>query len=375
VFEGDEATNEWLDAQESQTAANYRLLWNKFLSYVGITGDKILEHRAQDKKQFWERKTLAFKKHMKSLGHADLYARQATVAVRSFFGFHRVELKFRRTERTRLRQATRKTEDYRFNLNDLQEMAQFSDLEEQYIIIAGKSFGLRAGDFLKLTRGDLAPYIDREPPISIGEYATEKEGVSAYPFIDRDAQPIIKRMLEKMDRGGRTESTERMLTFKNEIGLTRTLQRIVGKAGIKVGNKRVRFHCLRKFLTDRLSDVMSESKWKQVVGKTVSESAYVSSDQLREDYTRAVEKTCFVQPGAEDVDIKVAESILKLAGVKDHIIAKIKREKGIKGLFQYAKEMQAKAGGLPFQVQAAKTVAEIFRLAMEELKKDKKEET
>jgi hypothetical protein len=38
---------------------------------------------------------------------------------------------------------------------------------------------------------------------------------------------------------------------------------------------------------------MSESKWKQIVGKTLSESAYVSSESLREDYARAMSDTCF----------------------------------------------------------------------------------
>jgi len=38
---------------------------------------------------------------------------------------------------------------------------------------------------------------------------------------------------------------------------------------------------------------MSESKWKQIVGKTISEGAYVSSESLREDYARAMSETCF----------------------------------------------------------------------------------
>jgi len=38
---------------------------------------------------------------------------------------------------------------------------------------------------------------------------------------------------------------------------------------------------------------MSESKWKQIVGKTISEGAYVSSESLREDYARAMNETCF----------------------------------------------------------------------------------
>lgn len=52
---------------------------------------------------------------------------------------------------------------------------------------------------------------------------------------------------------------------------------------------------MRKFLIDRLASIMSESKWKQIVGKVVSESAYVSEDSLRNDYERATKDTCFAK--------------------------------------------------------------------------------
>ena len=55
-----------------------------------------------------------------------------------------------------------------------------------------------------------------------------------------------------------------------------------------IHGKRVRFHCLRKFLIDRLSATSSESQWKQIVGKTIDEAAYVSQDQLRGIFTRAM---------------------------------------------------------------------------------------
>ena len=182
----------------------------------------------------------------------------------------------------------------------MKKMADVADLTEKYVVVAGKSFGLRAGDFLKLTRGDLESYINRSVPISIGEYATQKESVKAYPFIDSDAKPIIKLMLEKMNREGRTNANERMLTYKDGIQLSRVLKRVSERAGIEHGNKVVRFHCLRKFLIDRLSSHMSSEKWKQIVGKTISERAYVSPDSLREDYKRAMAETTFAKAVAEE---------------------------------------------------------------------------
>jgi len=39
----------------------------------------------------------------------------------------------------------------------------------------------------------------------------------------------------------------------------------------------------------------SESAWKQVVGKKISESAYVTEEGSREGYLKAMEETCFTK--------------------------------------------------------------------------------
>jgi hypothetical protein len=44
-------------------------------------------------------------------------------------------------------------------------------------------------------------------------------------------------MVEKMTREGRTDPSERMLPFKDEIQLTRVLKRTADKAGINYGTK------------------------------------------------------------------------------------------------------------------------------------------
>lgn len=215
------------------------------------------------------------------------------MAARGFFAFHRVPLQFRTGEKKRLSEKSRVTEDYYFSLADIKQLSDLADLEERYVLIAGKSFGLRASDFLKLTRGDLEPHINDEAPISIGRRETKKEKVPAYPFIDSDAQEVIKTILAKIAVDGRTRPTDRILLFKNEIDLTRALKRLIKRSGLNVGNRIVRFHCLRKFLCDHLSSHMSESKWKQIVGKKISEGAYIGVESLRADYKRAMAETCF----------------------------------------------------------------------------------
>ncbi len=290
----DKASETWLSSQKKTTYWAYKTHIKRFVEFTGLNGDEILADRKKDKEFRWEAKLLEFKTWlMEEQGLNSNSATSTAQAIRGFFAFHRVPLVFQRRETRKLNEHVRKTEDYRFSLEDLRKMDEVTDLQERYVLRAGKSFGLRAGDFLRLTRGDLEPYVKGEPPISIGTYNTQKEGVVAYPFIDSDAQLIVRLMLEKMEREGRTKQTDRVLEFKKELQLSRVLRRLVERAGINVGTKNVRFHCMRKFLCDHLSSHMSESKWKQVVGKKISEAAYISPDELRKDYARAMAETCF----------------------------------------------------------------------------------
>ncbi len=310
----DKAATEWLNSLKKSTKSSYKTFWKHFREFTEMTGDQIIAERKADKEHKWARKVMEFKQWLLDEKHLASYtATTAAMAIRGFFSFHYLKLEYRRSESKRLSEKTRKTEDYLFSVEDLKRMADVANLSEKYVLVAGKSIGLRAGDFLRLTRGDVEPYIDRAVPISIGVIGTGKEKVPAYPFIDSDAQPIIKLMLQRMNRKGRTKPTDRILTYKWEKELSQTLKRLAKRAGLKVGNKRVRFHCLRKFLTDRLSDVMSESKWKQIVGKTIDEKAYVSVNQLREDYTRAMEATTFTKTvGENEIELRAAQKALEM---------------------------------------------------------------
>jgi len=320
-FPNDKATKEWLDSLGTSTKPYYSSHWWRFLEHLKMSGDQILASRRVDSESQWEKHVLGYRQWLKTQKNkkgeilSDLFVRQSTVAIRSFFSFHRVELRFTHGERKRLKEAKPITEDYRFTREDLRKMVDVGDLVDKYVVTAGKSFGLRAGDFLRLTRGHFDSVdLTSEPPTSMGRIYTAKEKVPAYPFIDVDAKTVIKLMLENMDREGRKDPSEPMLRYKDENTLTQILQRLANKAGVKYGNKVVRFHCLRKFLIDRLKNVMpSESAWKQVVGKKISESAYVTEEGLREGYRKAMEETCFTKTAAEgEIELLAKKEALKM---------------------------------------------------------------
>lgn len=296
-----EIVEAWLNGISETSRPIYKRNWQLLTEYTDKTPTQLLELENGDKKALLFGFVAWLKKPIHTIGkqkipnqrYSDNAVKTASGVLRGFYSFHDKTIKLTKGEKDRLRKVKRVSQDYRFTKEDIKKIAMVSDLKEQYVILAGKSFGLRAGDFINLTYGDFrAIDLDSETPIYLGEIATEKEGLNANPFIDSDTQPIIKAMLEGNKK---RKDTDRILKV-NSQELSVILQRISERANIQHGNRRIRFHCLRKFLSDRLSSYMSESQWKQVVGKKIKEGAYVSTDMLRNNFNRAMKDlTCMNQ--------------------------------------------------------------------------------
>lgn len=205
-------------------------------------------------------------------------------AVRSFFAFHRLDLRFTRQQKRLLgRRAREVFQDYLPDVGDVARMADVGTPLERYILLAGKDLALRAVDFAGLTQGMFSAAIDKTAPVFLGKVYTQKEGVYAFPFLTEDGQAAARVWLKILESRGMRDDNAPMLTIKPKE-LSENLKRMAGKAGIDLHGQRIRFHCLRKFLIDRISLHMAESKWKQIVGKQIDESAYVSPLKLAEGF-------------------------------------------------------------------------------------------
>jgi len=289
---GDKAADDFLNSQTKiGTFKTYKTQLKQYLEWTKRTGQELIEAKRNDKNYEVENSLFAYRKHLLSLGKAETYAVGSLMAIRSFYAYHRVPLMFRKSESRKLTEKKRKTTDYLFDREDFSRMALAGNLKERYVLLLGKSIGLRASDFAGLTLGQFRGLkLDSEPPVPLGEIVTQKESVKAYPFLDSDAVPIVKSWLETHKEA---KDGDKMLE-DTEDNLTVVLQNLAKKAGFEVDKKgmihgrRIRFHCLRKFLIDHLSATASESQWKQIVGKQIAESAYVSQDHLRGIYARAM---------------------------------------------------------------------------------------
>lgn len=309
----DDVFQEFINTQKKATKITYRTALVYWLRFTRMNGKATLEFRKNDKDSETEKKVLAFNSWLKQLKNPDgtlkseNSARTLTGGVRGFFSAHRMPLRFISGEKKRLQESNRSTQDYLFSKEDLAKMSEQASLTERYVLLFGKSVGLRASDFLTFTYGDFrSTHLDTEAPISLGERITKKEHVPAFPFVDSDSIPIIKAILE---RNPEAKNTEKILDWEEE-SLTQCLQRLFEKAHLENGGKTVRFHNLRKYLFDKLSCVMSQEKAKQIVGKKISESAYLTTESLRECYVRAMPSICINGNGKNHVKIEAMENTI-----------------------------------------------------------------
>jgi len=295
-------------ADSSQRLYGYGL--NVFIEFLNQTtkqewsAEVLAEKRQSDleRREFWfEDKVVEFFEWLKSYekvkgnpGSVGDNTRIGFVTgVRSFFSFLRCDLHLTLQQRRQLgKRARLVNHDYLFSLEDFGLMDKVANPQERYIAFVGKDIGLRATDFLSLNQGVFVKAIQRsqhEPtPIFLGKIYTRKEGVYAYPFLTDDGLQAARVWLAILKSKQLNDDEAPMLRFRDKE-LTENLKRLARKADIETHGQRIRFHCLRKFLIDRLSLRMSESKWKQIVGKKISESAYVTPFKLRQEYARVMQ--------------------------------------------------------------------------------------
>lgn len=284
----------WYSCLKASSVRIYERNWAYFKEYMGKSAEEILAEKKADN-DFYKTKIFQFKDWLiKTKRLSSTTARTATGVVRGFFNFYNTPIHMHNKEKQRLDKATRTTTDYKFTHKDIAKMSLVAKLEEKYILLFGKSVGLRANDFLKFTFGDFRKLdLEQETPIYMGEYVTQKKGVKANPFIDTDCFPVVKAILE----ANKDKDNKQKVITKRASELSVILQRLVEKANIQTGNDRVRFHNLRKWLITRLSATMSESQWKQIVGKQISEGAYVSTELLYTAYKNALKELTVLGSG------------------------------------------------------------------------------
>jgi integrase len=339
----DEVFREFVNTKKPHTKWSYSTYLKQWILFSGMNGAETLTFKQNDTEAKTEAKVMEFRQWLVKSGGAETSAQTAVGCVRGFFARKRLPLHFISSEKKTLSQVSRKTEDYLFTKEDLAKMSAQASPIENYVLLVGKSVGLRVGDFLNLTFGKFrAAHLDGEAPIFLGETVTAKEHVRAYPFLDSDAIPMVKAILE---RNPTAKNEDKMLDY-DEHSLTQMIQRLFKKANLESGSKIVRFHNLRKYLCDRLSAVASESQWKQIVGKKIAESAYMSQDQLRDVFGRAMPSIVVLNGGnrnhvkIEQLEHEGRENTQKIAALNQILQFILPKEKLVEAIIDLIQQTE-----------------------------------
>lgn len=338
------------------TEDNYKLGYKLFLRFMnetegdGWTDKKLVEAREEDLRTrtfAFEQKIVEFFKWMKTLVQEDREVRVQrrkyrtkpytikikggkklsdntrityTHAIRSFFAFHRLDLRLTRQQSRILNREPRPLiKYYDFTLEDIKRMARVAKPKERYVLLVGRSIGFRGGDFVQLKQGTFLAHLDEEPPCSLGEIWTEKEGAYAKPFLDADAKDAAETWLTILKGKGEDGPDKPMIDIQEEQ-LTAILKNLVKRAAIEIGDQQIRFHSLRVFLITRLSKVLEENRWKQITGKKVSEKAYVKPFEIREDFNKVAP---LISVSDQSIGVRALEQRLR---EKDQEIQELRTE-------------------------------------------------
>lgn len=298
----------FLKSKKKSTAETYHSGLALWVNFTHLNGQASLDFKRKDTDAKTEKLVMAFQKYLLGLGKSENTAKTLCGAIRGFYSENRLGLLFTKSESKNLSEANRTTTDYLFTKEDLAKMSEFGNLTDKYVCLVGKSLGLRASEFISLTYSTFRGiHLNEDAPIALGEIVTKKERVKAFPFLDSDAQKVVKAILEAKPEA---KNEERILAW-DEDSLSQNLKRLFEKAHLESGGKNVRFHCLRKYLFDKLSCVMSEEKAKQIIGKKIKESAYLGVESLRECYLRAMPSIIINGNGKTLVKVEALEDTVK----------------------------------------------------------------
>jgi site-specific recombinase XerD len=316
----------WIESYGQGTAKTYSGSIKPFFEFLNETmpldipwtADRIYEDRKitqkmddDAQKYKWEDLTVKYSNWLrtrkcrmppyKGLPFSDNAVTAYCIVVRSLFSFMRVPLILNRPQKRALvKTGNIRNIPYHLTLNDIVAMKKQANTKERYILMVGKSIGLRVNDFLGLKQGQFEANLqDKEAPFSLGVIVTQKRRQPAYPFLDYEAYDAYLNWKQELQASNRWDGKDsymltnsRLLRHMTAQEANSILRKLAFKAGIRLGNLRLSFHCLRRFLCDQLSRVADANKWKQIVGKEIPESAYISSDCVREVYAKVMQFTC-----------------------------------------------------------------------------------
>ncbi len=293
--------SDWLKGYKKGSRRVYLSAFGMFLDWAKRTPEQMVAERKADLKEEdvaaqhrYERLILDCFREKKVESASAAFA--TVKAVRAFFGYHYMPLRFRRLEAQEFSKGVKPVYvDYIPTREELKAMVEVANVRDRAIVLTLASTGI-SGDVCELTRQQFETKWGKENPICLaprgGYLYRTKTGVKMRPFLTHDAAQAIKVCLKT-----RRDKTPWLFVGKegeklSSEAVNKIVVRLAQRAVIPVPpGSRVRMHCFRKFFNEAANYADVTREWICILyGHEVdgSEEFYVTAteDKLREKFKR-----------------------------------------------------------------------------------------
>jgi len=288
-------------SKAKSTAKGYRngiknfCVWHKG-NFTNELLNEILEERQESQKSKDSMKRKRFEllveewhRNQLNNGSSVNTARNRYVALCQFFRFFDLDLKTSIIP-SEVKKTVISERYYMLTVEDLRALYQVADLRGRAILLMAKDLGLRLSDF-RMIRVKELPDLDQESPIPFN-VETRKEHVWTKGFLSAETIQILRIYLETLKKRKRESpflwpSNGKHSLDQDSFGVW--LKKLAVKAGIKIGNQTLTFHCFRRLVMRAAIETgVGLTAAKLMVGKAVAKSdeTYIAKARLKKAFNK-----------------------------------------------------------------------------------------
>jgi len=276
-----------------------------YCEWIGKTPEQLLEEYTKARESVntlkdWQRDTkrkiMEFYSLLKTKYKIN-YARQIPNGILAFYSAHAETIKDATTE---FDAAQIPEDEYVFTQDTLRQMFFYGDTEEKTMLALAVSLGYAASDFLAVEAQKMKNLVAeaKDKHLDFIQFigkSRAKTSVQPRSHLTPEAIDSLNDYLQVLEtKQGKLPkylwSSNGDETHITDEGLNKKLKRLVEKANVKTYGKRVKFHCIRKFVYQRLQ-AKNKDIAKVVTAKKVSASDITYIPDLDKECERVFRET------------------------------------------------------------------------------------
>lgn len=296
----------WFTTGKKKTQHRNAIKLKRYCEWIKKTPEQLINEYAEARKDVntynaWKRdvrtKVLEFYDYLKAHGYAINYCRSETLGILAFYSEHCETVK----DVTKNFDAVQIPEnEYAFTQDDLRKIYFYANAEDKALISLAVSLGYSAIDFLELEAKrikDLIAEAKEKHLDIIGFIGKSRAKTSVQPrsYLTPETIDALSDYIAVLEK--KHGKLPKYLWCNHQIdkhitneGLNKKLKRLVEKANINTYGKQVKFHCIRKFLYQRLQ-AKNRDIAKVIIAKKVSVSDITYIPDLDKECERVFRET------------------------------------------------------------------------------------